>query len=612
MAVDSHSDLFISQIEADEFEVSTFAKFRCSRSNISGTHIVKVLLVFKSEAMGLNAEQCYALGMKYGADFCIECLFSSCYTSDVERPKIRVGVFQDGEFATFSLSRLLESRMRDFIEKWPLNLEKRPYSTESVRNLMEVSEQDFLSCCAVLDKFRQNETMATRYLTENLDSGELIDLVEEYLHRVYPQLIKLSNPAPEEKNSNVLLQLMEMFDISPQVAQFCLNLEGNLENAITLLSTKEFRDQIVEMVNVAPYGEPKPQQTYDMILFLSQFNILIRLLTTFECWMNDLDSKCIVCSARLPFSSLKPSICDSGLCSFQYEEIGLGFDLETEIMIRPEVTDLLISLCYAAAVDRRLHLYPPQNVRVKGEDGAIFSGDGDWLSVLQTLDMCPSLSEMTNMIASQKLHENLNALNPKLIPLLKWVITSNRSHVRILPKGDQIPEISTSYQFILLSSSPAKELIFQRLKRSIDKSGKRPAIWAFHGSPAGNWHAILRLGLKNMSNTKEMLHGAVYGSGIYLAPDLNTSSRYARPTQSFWKKSIFGANWSCFAVCEVVNVSTLKSPSPYYVIPDEDIVSTRFLCIQSPQQSFINLDSKNLTIPKLVVKENVTDRKLDD
>ncbi len=44
---------------------------------------------------------------------------------------------------------------------------------------------------------------------------------------------------------------------------------------------------------------------------------------------------------------------------------------------------------------------------------------------------------------------------------------------------------------------------------------------------AGNWHSILRIGLRNYSNTPLMSAGAAYGPGIYLAPNSNVSIGYA-------------------------------------------------------------------------------------
>ena len=108
--------------------------------------------------------------------------------------------------------------------------------------------------------------------------------------------------------------------------------------------------------------------------------------------------------------------------------------------------------------------------------------------------------------------------------------------------------MQTHHQFLLLSASPEKEQRFQELK---EKFG---SFFAFHGSPIGNWHSIMRTGcvllsrikshrahgqttscaqhlatdaavltllrLRNASGSKLQLHGAAYGNGIYLADNV--------------------------------------------------------------------------------------------
>jgi hypothetical protein len=89
----------------------------------------------------------------------------------------------------------------------------------------------------------------------------------------------------------------------------------------------------------------------------------------------------------------------------------------------------------------------------------------------------------------------------------------------------------------------------------------------FHGSPLGNWHSILRTGIKNMSNTRFMSSGAASGPGVYLTTALSTAMGYGTTGKI-----------SCVAVVEV-----LSDPAPYdkggcvYVIPDDKILVARYL-----------------------------------
>ena len=104
--------------------------------------------------------------------------------------------------------------------------------------------------------------------------------------------------------------------------------------------------------------------------------------------------------------------------------------------------------------------------------------------------------------------------------------------------------MGSALQFVLKTGPMEREARFQALKA---ESG---SLFAWHGSSWGNWHSIVRNGLKNFSNTKYMTAGAAYGKGIYFADDLATSMGYSAGTATPWANSEFN-NCSCVALCEV-------------------------------------------------------------
>lgn len=69
---------------------------------------------------------------------------------------------------------------------------------------------------------------------------------------------------------------------------------------------------------------------------------------------------CLVCFSRLntDIEAIKPYVCNSPLCLYQYMSLGFGPSIEHEIIAEPCVTDLLISFCYASAHAENLHEYP--------------------------------------------------------------------------------------------------------------------------------------------------------------------------------------------------------------------------------------------------------------
>jgi len=191
----------------------------------------------------------------------------------------------------------------------------------------------------------------------------------------------------------------------------------------------------------------------------------------------------------------------------------------------------------------------------------------------------------------------LDALNPLAYRLLRWIITSNRCHLVKLPYDKHIMEMNTIHQYIMLTCTPEKEATFTTYK------AKFGSFFAFHGSSMENWHAILRGGLKNMSNkTGYMINGCVHGPGIYLAPLSSTSLSYVRSTIT-WDKSSFGESMSCIALCEVIDHPSVKGRNHQewcYVVENEDFVITRFFFIYGnnfPIPSSVT--ARNLKIPEI-------------
>jgi poly [ADP-ribose] polymerase 6/8 len=140
---------------------------------------------------------------------------------------------------------------------------------------------------------------------------------------------------------------------------------------------------------------------------------------------------------------------------------------------------------------------------------------------------------------------------------------------------------------------PPRQAAFDALK------AEHGSTFAWHGSAPENWHAILRSGLKNASNTKLMTAGAAYGAGIYLSTDARLSMHYAQmhhghggagsgtatngassSSSSSSSSNAFlaaGANLKILALCEVAEVPTLHKAHSIWVAPNESSVVTRFL-----------------------------------
>jgi len=102
-----------------------------------------------------------------------------------------------------------------------------------------------------------------------------------------------------------------------------------------------------------------------------------------------------------------------------------------------------------------------------------------------------------------------------------------------------------------------------------------------------------------MSNTEFMTTGAVYGAGIYMAPESNISIGYA-PAGQGWINSLYneGSNsCSCLAICEVIDAG--YKANPYFVVPNEDHVVTRFLLLFNSKNSHQNQKAASIKFPAM-------------
>jgi len=60
---------------------------------------------------------------------------------------------------------------------------------------------------------------------------------------------------------------------------------------------------------------------------------------------------CLICGKRVKYPGLKPTVCLKKLCLFTHEQFGLGVDLETELLERGDIVDLLITFAYSDAIN---------------------------------------------------------------------------------------------------------------------------------------------------------------------------------------------------------------------------------------------------------------------
>ncbi|KAM9328924.1 protein mono-ADP-ribosyltransferase PARP8 isoform 2-T2 [Gastrophryne carolinensis] len=281
-----------------------------------------------------------------------------------------------------------------------------------------------------------------------------------------------------------------------------------------------------------------------------------------------LNEYCVVCDEPHVFQNgpmLRPTVCERELCVFAFQTLGVMNEAADEI---------------ATGAQKK-----------------------NYERVQKALDSIASIREMTQA-PYLEIKKQMDKQDPLAHPLLQWVISSNRSHIVKLPVHRQLKFMHTPHQFLLLSSPPAKEANFRAAKKLFGST------FAFHGSHIENWHSILRNGLVVASNTKLQLHGAMYGSGIYLSPlasisfgysgmnkkqqkvsakdDPPSGSKSSSTTQSAKKgqqsQFLQSRNLKCIALCEVITSPELHKHGEIWVVPNTDHVCTRFFFVYEDGQ----------------------------
>ncbi|XP_076857180.1 protein mono-ADP-ribosyltransferase PARP8 [Brachyhypopomus gauderio] len=322
-----------------------------------------------------------------------------------------------------------------------------------------------------------------------------------------------------------------------------------------------------------------------------------------------LNEFCVVCDEPHVFQNgpmLRPTVCERELCVFAFQTLGVMNEAADEIATGAQVVDLLVSMCRSALESpRKVVIFEPYPSVVDPSDPQTLAFNPrkkDYDRVMRALDSLTSIREMTQA-PYLEIKKQMDRVDPLAHPLLQWVISSNRSHIVKLPVTRQLKFMHTPHQFLLLSSPPAKESNFRAAK------GLFGSTFAFHGSHIENWHSILRNGLVVASNTRLQLHGAIYGSGIYLSPLSSISFGYSgmnKKQQKVTSKDetatnktnihlqsqkkgqqpqfLQSRNLKCIALCEVITSPDLHKHGDIWVVPNTDHVCTRFFFVYEDGQ----------------------------
>lgn len=524
-----------------------------------------------------------------------------------------------------------QNDLGDYLPLFPKDVETPNSDTDSP----EPSRAKKVGRRALIDSFQEVDFSSGSSLGDT--SGNIIRFTEEFqnLHgKSSFGLVKRSNGQvllrfsfrPDSILSDLMAEIWMINNSESIVVELTLSTGSTAPPSVTLFQTSD-----TDLNNDSPSSSTFGLRWYlqkRLERYLSKNwpptannHLFLDMLTYAIDKISVCTKTCVICDTALTFEMLKPSICDSALCTYSSEQYGLGQDVSAMLKYSPEIVDLLICATYSIAKrsdgsssDAKRFNPLPVGVEVtdpkKSEAMLTFISGKDnfnYTLVKQVLDSLPSVADMANFSNSAALKKHLDSKNPLAFPLLRWILTSNRTHLAKLKQEEQLTIIPTRHQYLMLSATPARERIFQQRKKEYG------SFWAFHGSGFFNWHAILRTGLRNLSNTDLMSTGAVYGAGIYLAAESGTSIGYAQAAPG-WDLSSHGSpgdDYRCMALCEVINAG--YKANPYYVIPKEEDIVTRYLFIFPPSEASSMQNStiyaSNINIPKTAFDKLLTAKK---
>ncbi|TFK84836.1 hypothetical protein K466DRAFT_526791 [Polyporus arcularius HHB13444] len=364
------------------------------------------------------------------------------------------------------------------------------------------------------------------------------------------------------------------------------------EDAVDVLLSQSY------ILPADPLLEREPAEPINIPLVA--FSYLMRRLTLCTRY-------CLVCHQPLQedLGALKPYVCSSRLCTYQYYSLNRGPSLEYEICANPGAVDLLVSLAYIALAEAANDAPLPVGMGLRvpcrsapaakmGSDGLFdfdkLSHDNMRIATIQLIDQLPPITDIKKHLeqprkagrAKPRLQDIDKSVPEAAWSVLRWCVASCTAHLEELQsEEEQVKNMGPEWkQFRDSVGAPDAEAKHRRAIMQAQAESTRareyPSLYAFHGSPTKNWHSIIRHGLW----FKHIANGRSEGNGVYLASNGMISSGYCGVlTQSCWRSSVSRIA-SCVALTEVVNLpSKFVYNKEHFVVDKTDWIICRYLMV---------------------------------
>ena len=235
------------------------------------------------------------------------------------------------------------------------------------------------------------------------------------------------------------------------------------------------------------------------------------------------------------------------------DSTNIGKNLICELVYNMIGSDLIISLFYTSLQSK--HRILPNGMSKEECE--------------QILNQCPNTEVLKNIASEGVDHMRfiLDMINPKLYTLLTFILCETMIRIVYIDKQFKLITKDTEYG--------------NNFEKSKETHTDVKIVKLFHGSALQNWYSILKNGLKDYSGTKNQLHGAAYGNGVYLSSSNSMSHLYSKHTQNPkltsrpWSNSkTITSHKSCVLIeCEVIQSENWKRTRCVYVVSDEKLIN---------------------------------------
>ena len=273
-------------------------------------------------------------------------------------------------------------------------------------------------------------------------------------------------------------------------------------------------------------------------------NVCVQLLSFLRQQLRVITSRCALCGGPVVYEGMALTTCDSASCKLSYDAQGVDIDLSQHIRDAPDVTDLLLSLLFSAALTRSMVSAGPLQVKARHPTANVElnflapQGGLDYAALLDTLDRMPRVAQLVEWAVDSVFVENVNAVDLLIIPLLRWLFHSTPTHLRHLSAGEGGPGWLGGPRFAVVAWAPQRSVDWEQRRRRV--AVQQTSWQGFLLCPAADAHTWLRAGLP----ADEL---------VSLYCDAQECVRAAQAErQTGWGNSALATHLCCILECEVI------------------------------------------------------------